>query len=486
MDAGGNRADRFRLAGNLPAVTTIPAGVAAGHPATAAAGLSVLRDGGTAADSAAAMILAGCVAETIFCGLGGGGFATVYDAATGVVSCLDFFVAVPGLDGTVAAPARNISIMFGSVAVPYAIGGPSVAVPGTPWGAAELNRRFGRLPWADVVAPAHRLAASGVDFSASHADLLPDIAPAMLVGAGAQIYSRPDDAGGRRLLQAGERIDHPGLADTMAALAAGGPAELATGDHGRAMVDAVRTDGGALSAQDMAAYRVADLTPVRVPFGPGTIRVRGDDLDSFGRTAAALDLDAVRRGGADRAVALVAALRAPARRAETTSVVAVDQQGNCCTATHSLGLGAGIWVGGVHGNSMLGEGELLRGELVPGSRMRSMMVPSVVTDPSGRLLVGGGAAGGSRIRPALLQVLAGVLLEGRTGAEAVAAPRMSVTEDLVHLEPGFPDEVLAALRSAGEELVLWDTQKPYFGGVAVATADGPAADPRRGGLALLL
>ena len=72
-------------AGNLCG-DDIPAGVAAGHPATAAAGLAVLAAGGSAADSAVAMILAGCVAETIFCGLGGGGFATYYERRHGTVT----------------------------------------------------------------------------------------------------------------------------------------------------------------------------------------------------------------------------------------------------------------------------------------------------------------------------------------------------------------------------------------------------------------
>ena len=467
-------------------MTTIPAGVAAGHPATATAGLQMLAAGGSAADSAVAMILAGSVAETIFCGLGGGGFATYYDATTRAVSCIDFFVAVPGLDGTVAEPPRDIEVLFGTVAMPYAIGGASVAVPGVPAGAGELHRRFGLLPWRDVVAPAQALAADGVEFSAAHARLLPEIAPAMLLGAGDDIYATPDGNGGRRLLRAGDTIQHPGLAETLEALAAGGPEELSTGDLGRALVAAVRADGGALSMQDMAAYRVTELEPQQVRFGAGILHVRGNDLDSFADTAAALDLAAVERGGADRARTFVQALRSPARRSETTSVVAVDAWGNACAATHSLGLGSGVWAGGVHGNSMLGEGELLRGELVPGSRMPSMMVPTVVTEPGGGLLAAGGAAGGSRIRPALLQVLAGVLAQRLTAAEAVAAPRMSVTPDVVHLEPGFPDEVLEALRADGEELVLWDSPRPYFGGVAAIAADGPAADFRRGGMALTL
>jgi len=464
----------------------MPAGVAAGHPATAAAGAAVLAAGGSAADSAAAMILAGSVSETIFCGLGGGGFATLYEAESGAVRCLDFFVSVPGLDGTVAQEPRHISITFGTVPVPYSIGGPTVAVGGTPWGAAELNRRFGRLPWAELVRPARELARHGVLFSQAHADLLPEVAPAMLLGAGTESYSVPDGAGGGRLLRAGEKLHHPGLADTLDALALNGPNELATGDHGRAMVDAVRADGGALSLRDMAAYRVLEQAPLRVPFGPDTLHVRDNDLDRFGATAAALDLPAVRLGGLDRARALIDVLRTPARRSETTSVVAVDTEGNACAATHSLGLGAGIWVGGVHGNSMLGEGELLRGALIPGQRMPSMMVPCVVTDAGGRLQFAGGAAGGSRIRHALLQVLAGVLVEGRDAAEAVSAPRLSATEEFVHLEPGFPAEVLAGLESAGEHLVLWPGPRPYFGGVAAASHPRPAADPRRGGAALRL
>ncbi len=465
---------------------TLPASVAAGHPSTATVGRDVLARGGSAADAVAAMILAGCVAETLFTGLGGGGFATVYDAATRQVHCLDFFVAVPGLDGTLPAAARAIKVSFGDVEVPYAVGGPSVAVPGTPRGVAALHGMFGRLPWSEIVTPARDLAAQGAPFPVQHAELLPDVAAAMVLGAGVAVYSRPDGSGGRRTLGGGELLHHAGLADTMDDYLNDGPDALTIGPRGLDLVAAVRADGGALSELDMAHYRVQELPVQQVEFGPGIICVRGNDLDSFSGTAQALNRMLDRPGPADRARSLVQALRAPAARAETTTVVAVDEQGNACAATHSLGLGSGIWTGGVHGNSMLGEGELLRGELLPGKRMPSMMVPLVVTDADGGLLLAGGAAGGSRIRPALLQVLTRVLIDGHGAAEAVAAPRLSATPDAVHLEPGFGPEVIAALAEDGEELVQWPEQRPYFGGVAVVASDGPAADPRRGGLALRL
>ena len=197
---------------------TLPASVAAGHPATAAAGRDILQQGGSAADAVAGMILAGCVSETLFTGLGGGGFATVYDAATRQVHCLDFFVAVPGLDGTRPAPARDIKVAFGDVEVPYAVGGPSVAVPGTPSGVAALHTRFGRLPWAQIVGPARDLAESGTPFPMQHAVLLPDVAAAMVLGDGIAVYSRPDGSGGRRTLGPGELLHHEGLAQTLEAL----------------------------------------------------------------------------------------------------------------------------------------------------------------------------------------------------------------------------------------------------------------------------
>ncbi len=462
---------------------SLPASVAAGHPVTARIGREVLVAGGSAADAVAAMILAGCVAETIFSGLGGGGFATVYSAATRSVDCLDFFVAVPGVDGTMPSPARAIEVAFGGVPVPYEVGGPTVAVPGTPTGVWTLHQRFGRLPWDEMVLPAEAIARTGVPFPAAHAALLPDIAPAMLLGDGIADYSDPDTG---LLLGAGDLLHHPGLADTMADYRRRGPEALMAGAAATALVAATRSDGGVLSLQDLADYRVLDLPPSDQPLAGGRVRARTTDLDNLIGTVAALDVPAVAAGGSARARALVSALRAPARRAETTSVAAVDGDGNACAATHSLGLGSGIWTGGVHANSMLGEGELIRGVLEPGDRVGSMMVPLVVTDAAGELMMVLGAAGGSRIRPALLQVLTGVLVQGRSMAESVAAPRLSVASDAVHLEPGFEPEVAEALRLGGDQLVIWDAQRPYFGGVAGVGPGGPAADPRRGGAALLL
>ncbi|MDP8978686.1 MAG: gamma-glutamyltransferase family protein, partial [Actinomycetota bacterium] len=114
---------------------TVPPGVAAGHPATAAAGLEVLSDGGSAADAAVSATFASCVAETVMTGLAGGGHALYWDAGCRRAHLVDCFVAVPGLDGERArGQPVEVDIAFGQQTVRYAIGAGSVGVPGVPAG----------------------------------------------------------------------------------------------------------------------------------------------------------------------------------------------------------------------------------------------------------------------------------------------------------------------------------------------------------------
>src|SRR5712691_12037559 len=98
-------------------------GVAAGHPATAAAGVEVLADGGSAADAAVAAGLASCVAETVMTGLLGGGHAIYWDARAGRARNLDCFVAAPGLGAERREPRlAHLKVPFGTELVHYAIG----------------------------------------------------------------------------------------------------------------------------------------------------------------------------------------------------------------------------------------------------------------------------------------------------------------------------------------------------------------------------
>ncbi len=131
----------------------------------------------------------------------------------------------------------------------------------------------------------------------------------------------------------------------------------------------------------------------------------------------------------------------------------LDSAGNACVLTTSLGLGSGDFVPGLdlHLNSMLGEADLITGALEPGERMQSMMAPTLAFY-GGKLVLAAGAAGGTRLRSALLEVLAGILDEELEPQDAVDRPRVHPAGTLVHLEPGFEPATVAALESAGFEV----------------------------------
>lgn len=460
-------------------------GVAAGHPATAATGIDVLEAGGNAVDVAVAMMLTSCAAETVYTGLGGGGFALVYEAETGEVTCVDFFVAVPGLSGRKPGPMVPITIEFGGQDLPYTIGSASAAVPGIPRGAEHLHHRWGSLPWQRVCAPAVEAARNGVIFTREHALTLDSIWECMGMGLGNQIHRRPDG----EIIRPGDKLRIPNLALAFDALLVDGAEPFYAGKVAHAMLNALGDDR-VLDLEDLEAYAVIETTPRVAELGIARIHARGDDLDDLLGT-----LEHLHAGGfagetcsdPDAAIAMVDALRAVPMRTETTNLAASDPDGNVCVITTSLGLGTGVWVPeyGIHPNSMLGEGELIRPGTMPGSRMGSMMSPLLVTNDDGPLLAAG-AAGGSRIRSSLAQVVLGVLAGQRDIQKAIESPRLNPVGDVVRLEPGFDEAVIGALRAVGEDLVVLEGLHPYFGGVSGISRDGAGADPRRGGIAITL
>jgi gamma-glutamyltranspeptidase/glutathione hydrolase len=469
-----------------PLPSTPEPAVAAADVATAAVGARLLAQGGSAADAAVGAALAACAAETIYTGLAGGGFAVHWDAGRREATLVDFFVDVPGrgLDRPVA-PMAAIRVSFGAAPLEYHVGAATVAVPGNPRGLFEVHRRFGRLGWEAVVQPAHELAAGGVSLSAQKALGLAVMREAMCLGEQGRAAYAPRG----RLLVAGERLLHPGLAAAFAVLRDEGPAPFYTGAVGEALLDVVVAGGGALTEADLAEYRVRVDAGRTVRFAGAAVHGRTDLLDLLG-TLAALPDDLVGRSEPDRVAAWVHALLAPTRGAETvtgtSNVCATDAAGNACAVTTSLGLGSGDWVPGygLHLNSMIGEGELMVGSGGPGSRVPSMMTPLVAEDADGLLAVAG-AAGGSRIRSSLLQVLSGVLAEGLDPEQAVRRPRVhpmrTVDAAVAHVEPGLGPEVLARLAADGLVVEPWEATSAYFGGVSVIGRSGAAADPRRDG-----
>ena len=456
--------------------------MAAGHPATVEAGIEVLAAGGSAADAAVAASIASCVAETVMTGLLGGGHAIHYDVATGRTRNLDCFVAVPGL----GAQARRyvdlleLEVPFGTELVHYAVGVASCGVPGLAAGLGALHGEHGRLPWAQLVEPALRLAHDGVDFPPAHAACLAMLEPVMTMNAGARIY-----APGGKLLRAGDRLEQPGLVRALELLAEEGPRSVYEGSLARVLLEEMQELGGLVTRDDLAAYEAVWSEPVEIPYAGTRVLTR----KGLAPLADCLQGLPELRGRApeERAVALAHALDRPDATGETTNLVTVDEAGNACVITSSLGLGAGDWLPGLdlHLNSMLGEADLIRGPLEPGRRMGSMMSPTVVLDGDGLVFVGG-AAGGTRLRSALVQVLAGTLDEGLSPQQAIERPRLHPAAGVVHLEPGWPAGVEQALAEASYRVRHWPDRHHYFGGVSAVTQAGAAGDPRRSGAAATL
>jgi gamma-glutamyltranspeptidase / glutathione hydrolase len=440
--------------------------VAAGHPATVEAGIEILEEGGNAADAAVAASLASCVAETVMTGLLGGGHAAVF--WDGNVRMLDFFVAVPGL----GVERREIELLhlevpFGTELVHYAVGIGSCGVPGVLPGVGELWRTHGRLPWPRLVEPALRLARSGVEMPPAHVACLEMLAPVMTMREGGRIYS-PEG----RLLRTGERLEQPGLVRALELVAEEGADSPSLRD---ALLALMEERGGLVTAEDVQSYEARWDAPVRVEYAGVTL---------FSRSAlnSPLPVLAALKGSDSLRIAL--ALRGGDSNGETTNLSVVDGDGNAVVLTTSLGLGSGDWLPGLdlHLNSMLGEADLLVGRPEPGARMASMMSPTVGCDGEG-LRIAIGAAGGTRLRSALVQVLAGILAEGVGARDAVERPRLHPVGRLLHLEPGFPDGVLEAMEGAGFALRIWPGPHHYFGGVSVVSRSGAAGDPRRSGAA---
>jgi gamma-glutamyltranspeptidase/glutathione hydrolase len=312
------------------------------------------------------------------------------------------------------------------------------------------------------------------------------LAPVMTLHEGARIY-----APGGELLRTGDRLEQPGLANALELLRDEGARTFYDGTIAETLVALMHEREGPVSREDLEAYEPLWLDPVETEYLGRRVLTRGG-LSQLVTTLSALPS---LRGmdPADRALTLARVLEAPPysgqgeQIGDTTNLVTIDADGNACVLTTSLGLGSGDFLPGldVHLNSMLGEVDLQVHPLEAGARMESMMSPTLVLDGEG-LAVAAGSAGGTRLRPALVQVLSGILDEGLSPQDAVDRPRLHSAGEIVRIEPGFEPEALQALEEAGYEVRRFDALHHYFGGVSLLARTGGAADPRRSGAALAL
>lgn len=447
-------------------------GVAAGHPATADAGVEILVEGGTAADAVVAMALVSCVAETVYSGLFAGCHAIVFDGSRAVN--LDGFAAVPSHSGDLT----ELPIAFGDELVVYSIGPGSCAVPGLPAALGELWDRLGRLPWGRLCEPALDLARTGVVLPEMHERSLDMLGELYSLERGGEIFVRDD-----RLLRAGDIVEQPGMVQTLEALAEEGAASVYRGSIAEALL---RVDGVVVTREDLSRYRTMWRDPAVVDLYGRRVTTRGGISgvpELLPRLPRLAGLTAT-----ERVIALVDVLETSTRGGEhTTNMAAVDEHGRACVLTHSLGVGAGVWLPGfdVQLNNLLGESDIAFGEPKPGDHLESRMAPALVFDSDG-LELAIGSAGATRLRTALSTVLAAILDEGLDAEAAVSLPRVHPTPAVIDAEPGVDEAALVLLEERSRTVRRWDRIHHYFGGVSCVGRAGAAGDPRRSGAAIVL
>jgi gamma-glutamyltranspeptidase/glutathione hydrolase len=219
------------------------------------AGASVLAKGGNAVDAAVATAFALAVTHPAAGNLGGGGFMIVRKpsgrATTFVYREKAPLAATPamyvGADGQIDKSLTEAGYL-------------APGVPGTVRGLELAHRKFGKLPWKEVVAPSVTLA-EGFAVSANLASSLNREVrgPMARFPASVAAFGKPgggDWVGGDRLVQAD-------LARTLRAIADGGAEAFYKGWIADRIVEDMQRNGGLIAKRDLAAYKAKERAPIR-------------------------------------------------------------------------------------------------------------------------------------------------------------------------------------------------------------------------------
>jgi gamma-glutamyltranspeptidase / glutathione hydrolase len=512
--------------------------VAAGHPLTAEAGATVLREGGNAVDAAVCAVLASFAVESPLTGFGAGGFMMVHaprphpgssreesdrdapSAGDSATTLIDFFVSAPGRDGIArGAELVAVPVHFDAETVQtFYVGPASCGVPGTAAGLEAALARFGTMPLAKLIESGVRLARDGAPVNREQAYILDILAPIQERLAGSRDLYAP--AG--RTLREGETFRFPELAEALERFAAEGSEPFYRGEVAAALSEHVVSHGGTLGPTDLAGYEAVERHPIRAEFR-GT-EVLTNPPPSSGGILIAYCLGLLERlgerSGPEQLVAAMGAaneargeafaealygeelgeslldpaaldLAAGDLLGSTTHISVLDAEGMCACVTCSNGSGSGVLVPGtgVILNNMLGEEDLNPlgfHAIAPGRRVPSMMAPTVVLR-DGEIELGLGSAGSNRIRSAILQTTVRTVEEGMGAADAVRAPRLHFEQGVVQAEPGIDEAALTRIEERGIPVLRRPQVNLFFGGVQAVARDSATGaysgggDPRRGG-----
>ncbi len=241
---------------DVPAAEAASGMVASDAPLATRVGVDVLRAGGNAVDAAVATAFALAVVYPEAGNIGGGGFL-VLRTADGETAALDFRETAP------RAATRDMFLgPDGELTDRSITGHLASGVPGAVAGLWEAHRRYGTLPWRDVVEPAIRLAEDGF--------VVDDALARSIVAEAERLRRFPASAAlflpGGEPLRAGAHWRNPELAAVLRRIAEHGPAGFYEGETADLIVAEMRRGGGIITHEDLAAYRAVWREPVEFDY----------------------------------------------------------------------------------------------------------------------------------------------------------------------------------------------------------------------------
>ena len=419
---------------------TQPRGVVtAARAEAAAAGASILRAGGNAADAAIATAFALAVTDPANCGIGGyGGFAVVSEA-NGNTTQINFNTHVPVAfnEASMSSASRRGAFLYGAASV-----SPPAVVPGLKC----LHETSGSLDWAELVSPAVALADKGFVVG-------PDLAAAISWAFRSERYLSPalrDLLGGAgQPLRADDRLVQRDLAETLRAIAADGPQALLTGPCADKILSSLG-QMGALSADEFGAINPSVRWAERVTFYGSDVFGGDCDETGFGVVRDVLEDETFRwprtrdrrfatamserlHGAWRRRDARFHDLSVPAKASvqHTTHLCAADASGLIVSLTFTHGP---LWFGSAilapeTGVTLNCGANLFVEEHKTGQRRSQTNVCPIIIRRGDGSCIAFGTPGGRKIPAMAVALAVDVLVRGDSVEAALAHPRISVGFD---------------------------------------------------------
>ncbi|MCU1219433.1 MAG: gamma-glutamyltransferase [Candidatus Angelobacter sp.] len=229
--------------------------VATSHYLASQAGAQVLAHGGSAMDAAISANAVLGVTEPMMNGIGGDLFLIYWDAKAGKLY---------GLNASGWAP-RKLTIDFlskhGITAMPHD-GIHSVTVPGAVDGWSQAHKRFGRLPWKDLFAPAI--------YYAEHGYAVPEVIHDYWVGDEAKLRKTDESKRvflpGGKVPELGSSFNNPDIAKSLRIIAENGRDAFYKGEIAQAIVRTSTAFGGTMELQDLADFSAEWVEPISIDY----------------------------------------------------------------------------------------------------------------------------------------------------------------------------------------------------------------------------